>query len=327
MPFVPGATPAQRGFPALYPHFYWAPHPQPHPTVSPATFFDLAAMPASQLDAAAALRMSGFPLPGTMHEGWQPPAWPPAGPLIGAPTYVDPMGSVRSGQTHALFPTPYGSAMGLPTPSSGHGAAILQTSPFGAIPLLHPYLMPNPGNAAEPWLLWDIRHPPSTARRVAARAVVVGAQDKFKDTATHPPVPRVHIAYSTNTVNLLNYWGPIVIDKGEGGTVSIGDIIEGLYEYFQQPLLQHEAAVIERDFPDVWRQVTQAFRKRCRDHYWIPEVEWARGMRRVDCLGERHMFWGMWVTHNANGTFQLNLGLVPKKQNYLVPRLVSTRRR
>ncbi|TFK87550.1 hypothetical protein K466DRAFT_467918, partial [Polyporus arcularius HHB13444] len=103
-------------------------------------------------------------------------------------------------------------------------------------------------------------------------------------------------------------WGPIVIDKGENGKVSFGDIIEGLFEYFQQPLLPHEADVIERDFPDVWRRVKLAFEQRCRKHHGIPQVEWARGIRRVDCLGERHMFWGMWVTHNANGTFHLNLG-------------------
>ena len=125
----------------------------------------------------------------------------------------------------------------------------------------------------------------------------------------------------------LNYWGPIVVDKGDGGTVNVEDVLDAIFDFFQQQLLPNEAAVIERDFPDAWRQMQDAFRKRCRDAHAISEVEWLQGMRRVDCFGERHKWWGMWVTHNADGTYQLNLGLVPKKQHYPVPRLVSRTRR
>ena len=215
----------------------------------------------------------------------------------------------------------------LPTPNSGNGTTVLPTSPFGAIPLLYPCLIPNPGNRAEPWLLWDVRHAPSTAKRVAARAVVLSALDQFKEAATYPPVSRLHIAYNTNTIGMINYWGPIVVDKGDGGTVNVEDVLDAIFDFFQQQLLPHEAAVIERDFPDAWRQMQDAFRKRCRDAHAISEVEWLQGMRRVDCFGERHKWWGMWVTHNADGTYQLNLGLVPKKQHYPVPRLVSRTRR
>ena len=112
----------------------------------------------------------------------------------------------------------------LPTPNSRNGTAVQPTSPFGAIPLLYPYLIPNPGNRAEPWLLWDVRHAPSTAKRVAPRTVVLSAVDKFKELATHPPVSCVHIAYNTNTIGMINYWGPIVVHKGEGGTVLIGEV-------------------------------------------------------------------------------------------------------
>ncbi|RPD60226.1 hypothetical protein L226DRAFT_471623 [Lentinus tigrinus ALCF2SS1-7] len=126
---------------------------------------------------------------------------------------------------------------------------------------------------------------------------------------------------------MLNYWGPIVVNKGEGGTVFFEDVVDAVYEYFQQPLLPNEAAMIERDSPDAWRQMMTSFSKRCRDAHGIADFEWRQGMRRVDCLGERHMWWGLWVTHNtANGTFQLNLGLIPKRRNYVIPRSVSTRR-
>ena len=254
-------------------------------------------------------------MPGTMPNGWQPPPWPPSGSVNGAHRHVDPTGS--AGQTHTI----------LPTPNSGNGTAVQPTSPFGAIPLLYPYLIPNPGNRAEPWLLWDVRHAPSTAKRVAPRTVVLSAVDKFKEPATHPPVSCVHIAYNTNTIGMINYWGPIVVDKGEGGTVLVEDVLDAIFDFFQRQLLQTEAAVIKRDFPGAWRQMMAAYEKRCRDAHGIFEAEWLQGMRRVDCFGERHMWWGMWVTHNANGTYQLNLGLVPKKQRYAVPRLVSRRRR
>ena len=180
--------------------------------------------------------------------------------------------------------------------------------------------MPNPGNPNLPWLIWDLRLPPTLARRIAPREVVVSARDQFGAVATHPPVPTVQIVTSATVLGGLNYWGPIVVDKtGSGGRVLFGDIVQAIYDFFQRPLTQDEARVLERDVPAAWAEMTRAFTARCREHPGLAEVEWKQGMRRVDCLGERYMFWGLWVSHNADGTFQLNLGTAPKPRGVPMP--------
>ena len=68
---------------------------------------------------------------------------------------------------------------------------------------------------------------------------------------------------------------------------------------------------LAEDFPALWTAACAAFEKRCREFLGIPGVARQQGMRRVDCLAEKHTFWGMWVTHDAQRRFYLNLALVP----------------
>ena len=179
--------------------------------------------------------------------------------------------------------------------------------------MLCPYLIPNPSNGSLPWLVWDVRFPPVLAKRITGRRTTLPAAPKLGEPATHPPVPRVHIAYNTSVLGALNAWGPIVVDKGEKGVVSFGDVADAIYDFFQTPLTHVEAHELKTHFPALWADMCRAFRKRCEDVPAIPEVTWRQGMRRVDCLGDRILFWGMWVTHNPDRTFYLNLGLIPAK--------------
>lgn len=199
-------------------------------------------------------------------------------------------------------------------------------SPFGGLPMICPYLIPNPGNPDVPWLIWDLRLPPSQAKRIAPRAVVVSARDRFKDVAMHPSTPSVTIVYNATTLWAPGSWGPIAIDKrSSGGQVLFEDILDAIYDFFQTPLVWNEADAFKRDLPEAWQQMKRAFQRRCREFPGLSEVEHRNGMRRVDCLGDRYMFWGLWVTHNLDGTFQLNLGTVPKSKGVPMPPPVRRR--
>lgn len=307
-------------FPVLHPGVQWVPHPQPHPTISAQTFWQLSdqePQPATVFDAAAAARfaaLNGYPLPGTAPRGWVPPTFPPPGrnmPLVYATPYFDPTGHLLG--TGPTYP------VGLPTPtgSTGTGNRSRGGTPGQRVNMavtLNSALIPNPGNDSVQWLLWDLRHDPVTARRVAPREVVLSATDRFGLAATHPEVPRVQIAYHLPAgLDMLQYWGAIDV-SASGSAVSVRDVLEAVYAFFHTPLTTHEARAIQDGFPTVWKRVCDAFQRRCEEHLGIADVEWNKGVRRVDCLGDAYMWWGMWVTENRMGnTFQLNLGTVPRR--------------
>ena len=165
-----------------------------------------------------------------------------------------------------------------------------------------------------PWLDWDIRMPPSMAKRITAREVVVSnISDKLKEVATHPPTSRLTIAYNTAVPGLLNYWGPISVDKGEGGTVTVGDVLDAVFDFFQVPLTYAEWQELKRTHAAEFSVMTRAFVKRCREYPAIPEKIYEEGMKRIDALTDRYKWWGMWVQWNPDGSWYLNLGTVSKR--------------
>ncbi|KAH9848715.1 hypothetical protein C2E23DRAFT_691853, partial [Lenzites betulinus] len=127
---------------------------------------------------------------------------------------------------------------------------------------------------------------------------------------TSPAVQEVKLVYPTTPAGLLGLFGPI--DICQTRTVTIGDALRAVYDFFQTPLLDAEAKHVERTRPDVWKRCEDAFKRRVEMvPHALPAAEWRRGMRRVDCLGEQVKFWGAWATMNIPGaTWQINLGLV-----------------
>ncbi|KAI0754154.1 hypothetical protein C8Q80DRAFT_1137202 [Daedaleopsis nitida] len=227
------------------------------------------------------------------------------------PYYATPLGLNPVG----MLPTPY-------TGWSAFSGGTPQANNAGG-PMLCPWLGLNPGNPNLPQLVWDLRLPPSQARRIAPRSVTVPARTIFNESIMRPSTRAVRIAYNSATLAQVAFWDRIAIDKGAGaGRVSIGDALDAIYAFFQQPLTPNEAWHIEHDLPpEVWADVKAAFTRRCREHPGLPEYEWRQGVRRVDCLGERVMFGAMWITHSADepGAYMLNLGTVPRQTQYFVP--------
>ncbi|EIW54798.1 uncharacterized protein TRAVEDRAFT_84673, partial [Trametes versicolor FP-101664 SS1] len=125
---------------------------------------------------------------------------------------------------------------------------------------------------------------------------------------TNPEVKEVQISYTI--WGSPNLFGPIHIRQTR--TVTVGDALDRIYEFFQTPLRADEVEPVRTARPEVWKTWVEAFRRRCHQapHIAIPDVEWGQGMRRVDCLGEKVNYWGSWNTHNPDRSWQINLGLV-----------------
>ncbi|KIK18105.1 hypothetical protein PISMIDRAFT_31945, partial [Pisolithus microcarpus 441] len=118
-------------------------------------------------------------------------------------------------------------------------------------------------------------------------------------------------------------WGPIVIKRPGGRSITIHDLLTGIYAFFQRHLMRAEVERISALGEDNYRSLVDAYRWRTteRELGVLRDWEWREGMRRVDCLGEGRWWWGVWVTYpyhddnidgdNSDGMpWRLNLGLV-----------------
>lgn len=188
---------------------------------------------------------------------------------------------------------------------------------------LAPWLIPNPLNSGLPQLEWDVGTHPLTARRVTGAHVNVALDTAaaggswgraiHDEPATSPGFDRILVLCDVGLMSRL--WGPIVIEGTRGNTVTIGDLLGGIHAFFQTPLTRAEVDHISSLGHDNYRLLVDAYRTRTTDPRvragtGLSEWEWRQGLRRVDCLGDRRWWWGVWVTYNSNGTWQLNLGLV-----------------
>ncbi|KAL4064730.1 hypothetical protein V8B97DRAFT_1300688 [Scleroderma yunnanense] len=270
----------------------WIPHPFPHPSVSAAVFWSgptvIGPSPAAPIIAhaeplnptAAARLTGGWPLPGAVPI-WSPGTWP-------------------------LMPWPID------------------------VPVrLAPWLIPNPINSVLPQLEWDVSTHPSTARRVTGAHVNValdmsgagGSRGRaiLDEPATSPGFDRILVLCDVGLMSRL--WGPIVIEPARGNTVTIRDLLDGIHTFFQTPLTHAEVGHISTLGRDNYSLLVDAYRKRTTDprvgaDTGLRDWEWRQGLKRVDCLGDRRWWWGVWVTYNSNGTWNLNLGLVNPAHRY-----------
>ncbi|KAI8974862.1 hypothetical protein BD414DRAFT_467928 [Trametes punicea] len=184
-------------------------------------------------------------------------------------------------------------------------------------PVLHPWLVSNPDRREVPVLQWDLRCHPETVKRITARQVTVRlTRNDLKEPATYPAVKEVQIVHQQNMPELLSIFPPIHIRQTS--TVTIGDVLRAIYDWFQTPISRYQADQLMRTHPLTWGRVEEAFRKRCVEceHIAIPLVEWRQGVKRVDLLTDQVRFWGMWVTHGDDMTWKIHVGFV-------VPQLVD----
>ena len=170
---------------------------------------------------------------------------------------------------------------------------------------LSPDIIPNPNNAHLPLIDWNVTKHPSTAKRLTPNHVVVDMASIWGRAVTHTDAHTVVVACDAGYMSTL--WGPVVIDKNR--PVTVRDLFEAIYAYFQIPLTLPEVQYILDLHPNNYRRLTDAFSERCRESAALPGWEARQGYRRVDVLGDRKYWWGVWIS-SRNGTWWLNLGLI-----------------
>lgn len=171
---------------------------------------------------------------------------------------------------------------------------------------LHPHIIYNPVNPSIPILQWDILHRAEQARLYTGRQVIVPVNLDVE--ATLPKVSQVYISSDHPLLTLwMESWGPIMV---ENDSITIRDILDAIYEYFQKPLTRRDFRRISRHPQNVAR-LTFAAHERAKDSYELFPVSLASGFKRVDAMGGHRRFQGLRPIVYQDNTWKLFLGLLP----------------
>lgn len=144
------------------------------------------------------------------------------------------------------------------------------------------------------------------AKRLTGKHLVVDMKSEFGGVATHPEVPEAHVRLAG--VDLIHQvWGPIVIKNRSGKPLSVEDILNGIYAFFQMPVLQREMDKIKEHDEKNYDTMVEAMTKRCEREPGLPGRAWKNGMKRADALGAYISFGGLTVIENDDDTWELLL--------------------
>jgi len=152
---------------------------------------------------------------------------------------------------------------------------------------LHSLLLYNqypvvPGHCCP--LLWDLRQPPDSARRVLSADQPI-TPFHLSRLATNPPTAILHV-----TCEVFPGEWPIEVRRLEG--ITVGDILGAIHTTLMHPIRRQE-----------WDQLSEkqrsrikvAFDERCKTADDRDECH-SRGILRVDCLLQHTLFAGLYVS-------------------------------
>lgn len=259
----------------------WVAHPLPHPAMSAQNFWHAVPNPWQQ---------------------WRGPGgWSPAtAPLDLASLHMITGGHPLPGQD------PYWTPVNWAPPP-------LQSLSNGIV-FVSQWLAPNGRNADVPHILWDaaIEHP-DKIRRMTSRGGIVklAGTDYWKMPATYPESSNVQV----HLPHMHKLWGPVVISKKN--PIEVRDLFEAVWEYLQKPITWDDVAAVANSSggAERWRRIHYACYRRCQTAPALAEFERREGVKRVDFLEGRTVFWGVWPCYNPDGTWYLCMGFLPKIPN------------
>ena len=179
---------------------------------------------------------------------------------------------------------------------------------------LAPWMIPNPCNASLPHIMWDISQLPTTAKRITGNHVIKDVTDKLDNIATYPAVARLVVACQVGVAQQL--WGHVEVKASRPSGVTVWDVLNGIFEYFQKRVGRRELDRMKEMLGDEQLEVkmADAFYQRILVTPALPGYELKEGLKRVDCLGDACFFWGLYMSYNDDSTWQLNLGLVNRRR-------------
>jgi len=248
-------------------------------------------------------------------------AWPPqqqSFPGMSPAAFWSTPATVATPLTPAVMSTPLtpGQTLGVTGGLSLAGALPFWTSVESwppaerTLPLhLAPWLAPNPANNDRPHVVWDVSEPPSTAKRISGKDIIVDMHDAFSSdsTAVFPEADEISVVCNMG-LGGQDMWPPIRIRKH--GKVTSGDVFWAIYEFFQKPITCDEVDVVRGRSEDDYRRLLEACYQRCRRTPGLADITRRQGVKRIDCLADRTTWWGMVPVWGTDGSWSLHLGLL-----------------
>ncbi|TDL22711.1 hypothetical protein BD410DRAFT_722311 [Rickenella mellea] len=146
-----------------------------------------------------------------------------------------------------------------------------------------------------PPLIWDLKHPPATARPASDPRHHVSPR-LFAQHATSPPTQFFRI-----TSGLFPYSWHIDIQNPHG--VTVGDVLEGIFKFLRRGVDKYEFANASRTQS---ARVAESFYARVQRSH-DPRYEQSQGVRRIDWLLKHTMFVGLTPSLDAPHTWTLTM--------------------
>lgn len=110
-----------------------------------------------------------------------------------------------------------------------------------------------------------------------------------------------------NLASWMESWGPIIVEKPN---ITIRDVLDAIWNYFQQPLTQYEVDRITADPSNIYN-LTYSAQQRAHDSFELYPVGLIAGFRRADVLGGHRRFQGLRPVVYQNLTWKVFMGLLP----------------
>lgn len=103
-------------------------------------------------------------------------------------------------------------------------------------------------------------------------------------------------------------WGPIMVEKSK---ITVLDIMDAIYAYFQQPLTRADFRLLKRANPENMSTITYTAHQRAWEGGGLYGVNVKEGFLRADVLGGHRRWMGMRGAVFADGTWKVFMGLMP----------------
>ncbi|TDL25361.1 hypothetical protein BD410DRAFT_785293 [Rickenella mellea] len=149
---------------------------------------------------------------------------------------------------------------------------------------------------------WDVNNHPSSVRQVTLWTPYFQERQVLK--VGEMVWPRAN-AIQVKIPDLPEYWASVSISNKHG--VKVPDIIKGIYDHLQTPLLQSEwdyaiPAYFGKKWYEAESKIRHAYTERCRNAHGLFHYELNQGLRRVDVLMGATKFKRLQLDHGLVGT-------------------------
>ncbi|KAJ7240770.1 hypothetical protein C8J57DRAFT_1193008 [Mycena rebaudengoi] len=143
---------------------------------------------------------------------------------------------------------------------------------------------------SHPYIDWDITQFPSSAQRCISPHSKIAAP--LDGSATYPPTGLITITFADNPIlaHWEQQWGPIYARSQGLHSLTVENVLDAIYQYFNQPLGPNDRATVSQHS---WGLISDAFRYRLPKSPNLPAYDIGRGVLRVDVLTAVTKFSGL----------------------------------